>query len=100
MDEFNNYFKRGGVLKFDGGGYLSRNADQYNRRVLNGIIKKYNTGGPISWTLSDEWHAPLLPSYVNSKPYASDSVSGFNNAKEVYEYILSLPGSNPAIAAG
>lgn len=247
MDEFNNYFKRGGVLKFDGGGYLSRNADQYNRSVSNGmpfghwpinitrhqiklansadnndheneivvrnlskeiqkimdkwgnamfnngvsydfnydtpegiglrmlnyyessgysprstrdtirfvndeqmryttngffdsngnpvityndpnniynrystgfindilqlfygvskrrfggVIKKYNTGGPIPWTLSDEWHTPLLPSYVNSKPDASDSVSGFNNAKEVYEYILSLPGSNPAIAAG
>lgn len=247
MDEFNNYFKKGGVLKFDGGGYLSRNADQYNRRVSNGmpfghwpinitkhqiklanssdnkdheneivvrnlskeiqkimdkwgddmfndgvsydfnydtperiglrmlnyyessgysprstrdtirfvndeqmryttngffdsngnpvityndpnniynrystgfindmlqlfygvskrrfggVIKKYNTGGPIPWTLSDGWHTPLLPSYVNSKPDASDSVSGFNNAKDVYEYILSLPGSNPAIAAG
>ena len=37
MDEFNNYFKKGGVLKFDGGGYLSRNADQYNRRVSNGM---------------------------------------------------------------
>lgn len=71
-----------------------------SKKRFGGIIKKYNTGGPISWTLSDEWHAPLLPSYVNSKPDASDNVSGFNNAKEVYEYILSLPGSNPAIAAG
>lgn len=71
-----------------------------SKKRFGGIIKKYNTGGPTPWTLSDEWHTPLLPSYVNSKPDASDSVSGFNNAKEVYEYILSLPGSNPAIAAG
>ena len=42
----------------------------------------------------------MSPSYVNSKPDAEGSVLGFNNAKEVYEYILSLPGSNPAIAAG
>lgn len=42
----------------------------------------------------------MLPSYVNSKPDAESSVLGFENAKEVYEYILSLPGSNPAIAAG
>lgn len=52
------------------------------------------------WRLSKDWHAPLLPTYINSKPNASDSVDGFKNAKEVYEYILSLPGSNPAIAAG
>ena len=71
-----------------------------SKRRFGGVIKKYNTGGPLSWTLSDEWHAPLLPSYVNSKPYAESSVLGFKNAKEVYEYILSLPGSNPAIAAG
>ena len=71
-----------------------------SKKRFGGVIKKYNTGGPMPWTLSDEWHTPLLPSYVNSKPNASDSVSGFNNAKEVYEYILSLPGSNPAIAAG
>lgn len=71
-----------------------------SKKRFGGVIKKYNTGGPVSWALSDEWHAPLLPSYVNSKPYASDNVSGFNNAKDVYEYILSLPGSNPAIAAG
>ena len=71
-----------------------------SKKRFGGIIKKYNTGGSMPWTLSHEWHTPLLPSYVNSKPNASDSVSGFNNAKEVYEYILSLPGSNPAIAAG
>lgn len=88
-----------------------------------GIIKKYNTGGPVSWTdgvgvlpspseiknklqsyntwtMVDNWHPPMLPSYVNSKPDAESSVLGFENAKEVYEYILSLPGSNPAIAAG
>lgn len=88
-----------------------------------GIIKKYNTGGPVSWTdgvgvlptpseiknklqsyntwtMVDNWHPPMLPSYVNSKPDAEGSVLGFNNAKEVYEYILSLPGSNPAIASG
>ena len=100
MEEFNGYFKNGG------------------------IIKKYNTGGPISWTYGDDiqlpasfeirngshpssnwtmvdnWHPPMLPSYVNSKPDAESSVLGFENAKEVYEYILSLPGSNPAIAAG
>ena len=52
------------------------------------------------WQLSKDWHTPLLPTYINSKPDASGSVNGFKNAKEVYEYILSLPGSNPAIAAG
>ena len=42
----------------------------------------------------------MKPSYVNSKPDVESSVLGFDNAKEVYEYILSLPESNPAIAAG
>ena len=99
--------RKGGILKFDGG-----------------IIKKYNTDGPMSWTtgagiqlpapveiknklnpydnwtMADNWHPPMLQSYANSKPDAESSVLGFENAKEVYEYILSLPGSNPAIAAG
>ena len=52
------------------------------------------------WRLSKDWHTPLLPIYINSKPDAPDSADGFKNAKDVYEYILSLPGSNPAIAAG
>ena len=97
MELLNGYFKKGG------------------------IIKKYNTGGPMSWTgiqlptsfeirnesylsnnwtMADNWHPPMSPSYANSKPNAKSSVLGFKNAKEVYEYILSLPGSNPAIAAG
>lgn len=53
-----------------------------------------------NWTISSNWHAPKLIEYINSKPNASNNVLGFNNTKDVYEYILSLPGSNPAIAAG
>lgn len=67
---------------------------QFGMKFLENINK--NSG----WQLSKDWHAPLLPIYINSKPDAPGSVDGFKNAKEVYEYILSLPGSNPAIAAG
>lgn len=34
------------------------------------------------------------------QPQQPSDVLGFKNAKEVYNYILSLPGSNPFIAAG
>ena len=71
-----------------------------SKKQFGGIIKKYDSIGPTSWTLSSDWHAPLLPIYVNSRPDAESDVLGFNKAKEVYEHILSLPGSNPAIAAG
>lgn len=42
---------------------------------------------------------PLRPQYFNPSTNTGP-VAGFNNAREVYDYILSLPGSNPAIAAG
>lgn len=42
----------------------------------------------------------MLVKYENKNPDASSDVLGFKNAKEVYNHILTLPGSNPAIAAG
>lgn len=53
-----------------------------------------------TWTISKDWHAPLLVQYENSNPDANGDVNGFKKAKDVYEYILTLPGSNPAISAG
>lgn len=91
---------------------------RYNNEFIYDLIKLfYATNDPVQkgqfgmkflengnknsgWQISEDWHAPLLPIYINSKPDAPESVDGFKNAKEVYEYILSLPGSNPAIAAG
>ena len=82
--------RKGGILQFDGGGVQLPTPSEIKNK-----LQPYNT-----WTIVDNWHPPMSPSYVNSKPDAEGSVLGFNNAKEVYEYILSLPGSNPAIAAG
>lgn len=82
--------RKGGILQFDGGGVQLPTPSEIKNK-----LQPYNT-----WTMVDNWYPPMSPSYVNSKPDAEGSVLGFDNAKEVYEYILSLPGSNPAIAAG
>lgn len=69
------------------------------QKAQNGL-KVVTQDSQNNWVLSEDWHAPLLPIYVNSIPDADSSVKGFSNAKDVYEHILTLPGSNPAIAAG
>lgn len=97
MELLNGYFKKGGIIKrYNTGGPMSGNGIQ-----LPTYLGMRNESQPYkNWTMTNNWRPPMIPSYVNSKPYAESSVLGFKNAKDVYEYILSLPGSNPAIAAG
>ena len=67
MDEFNNYFKKGGVLKFDGGGYLSRNAKQYNKNISNGMPFGY-------WPTNITKHQIKLANSSDNKDHENEIV--------------------------